>query len=353
MNGPDRLASKQEPPSDFNSSDARPAGRRFFEWLDTHKHQLGVLVVLVVLALTTWALWRLIHGVSAEDVGHAIAQLPGRALIESALFTAGGFLALVGYDWSALHYVGRRLPLRTVAYASFCGFAIGNSVGLSFLSGGSVRFRIYSEAGVPSDEIVRVVIFCIIAFGFGVCAVSALGVAARPDLLAEWLGISRSWLTAASAFAIAGIAGWIALCSRTRSFGVGQMTVPMPSVSLVVVQLLISALDIGFASAALYALLPPHQEFGFIGFVPLYCVAAVAGVMSHVPGGLGVFEAVILFALGDVVPLHQLVGVLTVYRLMYYGLPLLLAALLLSGGEVRRQIGRRRSVAPGEQPNER
>ncbi len=269
MSGLDRLTSKQRTTPDLAASGVQPAGRRIFDWLDTRKHQLGVFAVLIVLTLTAWALWRLMQGVKAEDVGQAIAELPLSALIGSFAFTAAGFLALVGYDWSALHYVGRKLPLRTVAYASFCGFAIGNSVGFSLLSGGSVRFRIYSEAGLRSDEIVRVVVFCIIAFGFGVCAVSALGVAARSDLLAGWLGISSSWLKITSALAIAGIIGWIAICSRTRSFGIGRLTVPMPSVGLVVVQLLISALDIGFASAALYALLPEHQDFGFIGFVPL------------------------------------------------------------------------------------
>ncbi len=72
--------------------------------------------------------------------------------------------------------------------------------------------------------------------------------------------------------------------------------------------------------------------------------------MSHVPGGLGVFEAVILFALGDVVPRDELVGALTVYRLMYYGLPLALAALLLGSGELRRHACRRRSALPQKRP---
>lgn len=315
---------------------------RLFDWIEQRKHPIGFAAVAIVFLLAAWAMLRMLGGVSTAEVGRSIAELPPAALLASAVLTAAGFTALVGYDWSALHYVGRRLPPATVVYASFCGFAVGNTVGFSLLSGGSVRFRIYSEAGLRSDDIVRVVVFCIVAFGFGVCAVSALGVLARPDLLAGWLGIHVGWLHAAGIATIAGIAGWIALCARTRSFGWGRMTIPMPSVRLVVLQLTISALDIGFASAALYVLLPAHDGFSFIAFIPLYCVAAVAGIMSHVPGGLGVFEAVMLFALGNVLAKDELVGALTVYRCLYYVLPLLLAALLLGGNELRRQLVRRR-----------
>jgi uncharacterized membrane protein YbhN (UPF0104 family) len=280
-------------------------------------------------------------------VGRAIAQLPFFTLLTSVALTGCAFTALVGYDFSAFNFVGRRPPLRTIAYASFCGFAVGNTVGFSLLSGGSVRFRIYSEAGVRSDDILRVAVFCIVAFGFGVCTVSSLGVLARPELLAGWLGIGSVWLQAAGIATLAGIACWIAFCASRRSFGVWRTTVTIPSAPLVVGQLAISALEIGFASAALYVLLPAHDGFGFLAFLPVYCVATVAGIMSHVPGGLGVFEAVVLFALGDVMPKDQLVGALTVYRLIYYLLPLALAAVFLGGDEVRRHLRRRRVAGVG------
>ena len=66
----------------------------------------------------------------------------------AVLFTIASFLALSGYDWAALVYIGRRLPYHTVALATFCGYAFANTVGLSLVSGGSVRYRVYVSAGL-------------------------------------------------------------------------------------------------------------------------------------------------------------------------------------------------------------
>ena len=76
-------------------------------------------------------------------------------------------------------------------------------------------------------------------------------------------------------------------------------------------------MDLCLAAAALYVLLPDKAGLSFFGFLPLFCVAIVAGI-SHVPGGLGVFEAVIIFALGDKTAQGALVGALVIYRLIYY-----------------------------------
>ena len=53
---------------------------------------------------------------------------------------------------------------------------------------------------------------------------------------------------------------------------------------------------------------------------------------------LGVFEAVILLACGDRVPVEQILSALVLYRVIYYLLPLVLAAVLLAAYEVRSGI---------------
>ena len=93
------------------------------------------------------------------------------------------------------------------------------------------------------------------------------------------------------------------------------MTLTLPAPGLVAGQLAISALDLCLAAAALYVLLPDKAGLSFFGFLPLFCVAIIAGIISHVPGGLGVFEAVMIFALGDRIGHGALVGALVVYRL--------------------------------------
>jgi len=306
--------------------------------MERRKDAIGILAVAIVLSLCGFALHRLLAEMRLAQVGEAIRSLSGASLAASVGFTCASYLTLVGYDWSALRYVGRRLPPRVIAFASFCGYAIGNTVGFALLTGGSVRFRIYSAAGLRADEIGRVTVFCVVAFGFGICAVSGFGVLLRPSVLAHSLGIPVLVLQAVSVGLIAGIIGFLLLCARRRQVGWGRLSMSLPSMPLVAGQLTISATDLCFACAALWVLLPDELGLSFFGFLPLYCVAVVAGVMSHVPGGLGVFEAVIVFALGDQTDKGVLVGALLVNRLIYYVLPLLVAGLLLGLNELRRQL---------------
>ena len=312
--------------------------RQVLGWADAHRDGLGLAATAIVLLLCGFALNRLLAEMRVADVGRSIADLPANAVGASLAFTALSYLTQIGYDWSALRYVGRRLPRRVTALASFCGYAIGNTVGFALLTGGSVRFRIYSAAGLPAEDIGRVTLFCIIAFGFGICAVSGIGVLLRPALLVDILHLPPLVLETTSIVMIGGIIGFVVLCATRRTLRWQRMTLPLPSPSLVAGQLTISAIDLCFACAALWVLLPADLHYPFFAFLPLYCVAIVAGILSHVPGGLGVFEAVFVYALGDRTEIGPLVGALVVYRLIYYVLPLLVAGALLGLNEVRRQI---------------
>jgi phosphatidylglycerol lysyltransferase len=306
--------------------------------LESRKETIGLIAVVVVLVLCGFALRRLLAEMRLADVGTAIAALPTANLFASQAFTFASFVALIGYDWSALRYVRRSLPLRVIALASFCGYAIGNTVGFALLTGGSVRYRIYTTAGLSSEDVGRVALFCVIAFGFGICAVSGVGVLLRPNLLAGILDVNVAVLKAISIGLLAAIVGFLALCSRRRSLRWRGISLPLPRPSLVAGQLAISALDLCLACAALFVLLPKDLGFSFFGFLPVYCVAVVASVASHVPGGLGVFEAVLVFALGDKTDKSALVGALVAYRLVYYVLPLLVAGALLGFNEIRQQM---------------
>src|SRR5512144_3217500 len=306
--------------------------------LESRKETIGLIAVVVVLVLCGFALQRLLAEMRLADVGRAIAALPTGNLLASQAFTMASFVTLIGYDWSALRYVRRRLPLRVIALASFCGYAIGNTVGFALLTGGSVRYRIYTAAGLSSEVVGRVALFCGSAFGLGICAASCAGVLLRPGLLAGILSVNVAILKVLSIALLAGIIGFIVLCGRRRFLRWRSISLRLPRPSLVAGQLAISAVDLCLASAALFVLLPEDLGFSFFGFLPVYCVAIVASVASHVPGGLGVFEAVIVFALGDKTDKSALVGALVAYRLVYYVVPLLIAGALLGLNEIRQQM---------------
>ncbi|MFL6549618.1 MAG: bifunctional lysylphosphatidylglycerol flippase/synthetase MprF, partial [Povalibacter sp.] len=151
--------------------------------------------------------------------------------------------------------------------------------------------------------------------------------------------LPTKFLQAVALFVLIAAAVLIVLCRDGRERRLfGRIRLRLPSASLALQQLLFSAIDIAATAAVLWFLLPAGA-IGFAAFMGFFAIAIVLGVLSHVPGGLGVFEAIMLVALRDHVPTEQLAAALVLYRLIYYVLPLLLALGLLVTHEVRQGTG--------------
>lgn len=122
----------------------------------------------------------------------------------------------------------------------------------------------------------------------------------------------------------------------------GRRTLRLPGARLAALQLLITALDVAAAATVLYLLLPEAPPFG--AFVLVYLLALAAGVLSHVPGGVGVFEAILLAAFANQLGAAPLAAALLLYRLIYVVLPLLVACVLLLASEARRLLFARQAI---------
>jgi phosphatidylglycerol lysyltransferase len=199
------------------------------------------LLPLVSLGLFVAALWGIHHLLAEisyvrllEEIATFSTQQIGLAL----LFTAGSFAALMGYDWSALSYIGHRLPGLTVAFASFCGYAFSNTLGLSLLSGGSVRYRVYASKGLDAADIARVTLFNMLAFGIGVHIVGAAALTLQPDLLAGLFGISAFYLRGIGVFVLACGAGAVVWTFyRKTPLKIASWSFRLPGVHITLFQL--------------------------------------------------------------------------------------------------------------------
>src|ERR1700722_4141239 len=264
---------------------------------------------------------------------------PAASLAAALAATALSYLALIGYDVSALRYARAHAPLRTILLASFSGFAIGNAVGLGAFSGGAVRYRLYTAAGLSPGQIARVVLFLSIAFGVGLCTIAALSMILEASEVGRLLGVSPQPLRAIAAIILAIASGFLIFCALRRTpWRRGAIDIDAPGAMLVLIQILLTAIDVLAAAATLWVLLP-SVGIGFFAFAAIYCVALALGVLSHIPGGLGVFEVAILYAVGSSAPVDAVAAALVTYRGIYFLLPLLLSTLLLTNFELRRSLG--------------
>ena len=290
---------------------------------------LSVGMVLVLAALGLVALTHMLREVRLSDVRHAWHAMPTRALLSAAALTAISYVTLTLYDVMALHTIGRPLPYRTAALASFTSYTLSHNLGLALLTGGSARFRIYNAAGLSAGEIARVVIVASATFWGGILVLASAMLAVRPEVATDILPLSAEMLRVTGMAALLMVAGLLAWAGRSgRQILLRGMKMPVPPAPVILAQIGISTIDLLAASAALFVLVPGAAPSTWPVFFIGYTLAIIAVLITHVPGGVGVFEAVMLAALPDTSQ-PELLAALLAYRLIYYIAPLLIAIALI------------------------
>lgn len=334
---------------------ALPNAAQNLRWIDRLSRYRQPISLAVTLLLFTIALIACRHLLSELDIyalHDSLLAVPPAALTGAVLTTVVGFIILLGYEWSASRYAGVQLPLQTLVMGGFSAFAIGNAIGLSLLSGGSVRYRLYARQGVAAAEVARMTLFASLSLGCALPPLAALATLSNLSAAAAALHLPQA-LLAAIALAVLGLALLLMYGLYRRRLPeqpladnllvrIGRRTLRLPGARLTFLQLLITALDVAAAATVLYLLLPEAPPFG--AFLLVYLLALAAGVLSHVPGGVGVFEAVLLAAFADQLGAAPLAAALLLYRLIYVVLPLLLACALLLASEARRFILARQAI---------
>ena len=263
-----------------------------------------------------------------------LRAIPTSAVVRAVVFTVLSYWLLGFYDVLALKYTGKSVGYARAAFTSFIAYAFGHNLGVASFTGAAVRYRLYASSGLSAAEVATVAVFCGLttAIGLGVLAGSAFVVAPAASAVALHLSAPLVWLMGCALLgAVLLYAGWTLLRPAPLELGGWSLRAPRPTVALA--QIVLAIVDLGLSAAVLWVLLPPAAAVSLPLFVGVYAVAIAAGIVSHVPGGLGVFESVMVLALHRV-PADQLVGTLLAWRAIYYALPLLVASLLFGGQEV-------------------
>ncbi|MCG8292324.1 bifunctional lysylphosphatidylglycerol flippase/synthetase MprF [Pseudomonas entomophila] len=328
---------------------ALPAAAHRLPWLERlskYRQPLGLAVTLLLFAMGLIACRHLLSELDIYALHDAMLSVPTHSLLGALLATLVGFVILLGYEWSASRYAAVQLPVRTLVLGGFSAFAIGNAIGLSMLSGGSVRYRLYARQGLGAAEVARMTVFASLSLGCALPPLAALATLSDLSAAATALRLPAPLLgSIAVAVLVATMALVIGLYRRRLpeqplAHGLlvqfGRRTLRLPNGRLAALQLVITALDVAAAATVLYMLLPEAPPFG--AFVLVYLLALAAGVLSHVPGGVGVFEAILLAAFANQLGAAPLAAALLLYRLIYVVLPLLVACVLLLANEARRLL---------------
>jgi len=305
--------------------------------ISVHK-RIGPFLGLLLFALAALVLFRQLKTYRLHDILTWVHAMPSHQIWKAVLLTACSYLVMTGYDIMALRYIRHPLALAKTALASFIGYAFSNNVGFSMIAGASVRYRLYSAWGLSAVEITQVVLFCTTSLWLGFFVLSGAVFMTEPLSLPQGLHwpvdtvrpLGVILLAAAAFYFSATLIGKKVLAFKEWRFS-------LPSWRLAGAQLMIASADWLLAGAVLYALWPPNIPLAFGRFLEIYLLAQLAGLISQVPGGLGVFESVFLVLIPDAAAAPQVLGALIAYRGIYYLLPLMMATLALGIEELLRR----------------
>lgn len=292
---------------------------------------------LLGIALFGLALFWLHHVISQyrwQDILAHMQAIRTSQLWGAVLLTAAGYGCLTLYDALGLHFAGAKVPYHRLALISFMGYAVGHNVGLNTLSGGAIRFRAYSVLGLTTKQIATVIGFGTLTFCMGSAALLGLSLLSEAALSGSVLHLHRSIIMLAGCALLAIVTAYLTLaCRRHEPLRWRTLEIPVPRPSVAFAQIAVASSDLLCAAGVLYVLLPAQADIGFTAFAALFIISIAAGIISNVPGGVGVFESVLLL-LFQSVPADELLGALLVYRIIYYLIPFAVALALLGAHEL-------------------
>jgi phosphatidylglycerol lysyltransferase len=257
-------------------------------------------------------------------------------LAAALALTVLNYAVLTTYDLLAFVYIRKPLARARVALASFVAYAVANNVGFSMLSGASVRYRFYTRWGVTAEDLSRIVFFYATTFWLGLLLIGGISLATSPlpadlQIPARTFVVAAGWLLALLVVAYLA-ATWI----RATPIRLSRFELPLPPPRLAVAQLVVSTCDWVLAGSVLYVLLPPGGP-PLLVFLGAFILAQLLGLASHVPGGVGVFEGLMILLLKPYLTSGALLPALIVYRAVYYLLPLGAALIILVADELSQR----------------
>jgi phosphatidylglycerol lysyltransferase len=274
------------------------------------------------------------------ELVHDVTAMPPPRLALAIGLTAVNYAVLIGYDLLAFVYIRKPLARARVALAAFVAHAIANNVGFTMLSGASVRYRFYSRWGITAEELSRIIVFYAVTFWLGLLFVGGISLATSRLTLDLDLPAGR-WVPVAGWLSVAVALSYLAAAAIYRKpILVSWLELRLPPPRLAVAQFVVSTCDWILAGSVLYVVLPAGAP-PLVAFLGAFLVAQLLGLASHVPGGVGVFEGLMILLLKPYVSSGALLPSLIVYRAIYYLLPLSVALTVL----VADEIGQRREQA--------
>lgn len=301
------------------------------------------VVGLLAVVFSFWLLYHELRWLSAQDIVDSLYAITPRQYLLAFLSTIVAYWALAWYDRIALLHLGvKHISWMFVALCSFTTYALAHNIGASVFSGAMVRYRAYSSKGLSGAQVAVLVGLCSFTFVLGTIILGGFVLTVNPRVLLRLDELLPDILTSPITARLLGIfmLGFVALyvlgsVLRLRPLTIRAFRLDYPRPEITARQLIAAPLELLGAAGIIYFALPEVGNPGFFVVLAVFLASFSAALISHAPGGLGVFELVFITAMPDVPP-DEVLAALLVFRLYYLLIPLALSLIVVSLFERQR-----------------
>ncbi len=294
---------------------------------------IGPLFMFCILVASLWLLHRELNDISSSDLFASLTALPATQLGCAVLLTCVSYVILFAYDVLGLWYIRHPMAWHRVALAAFLGHAVGNNFG-TLLGGSTIRLRLYTAWGLSALDIFKLMLLLSFTFWIGLFAIAGVLFLVDPLPIPPRLHLPIQTSAPLGYLFVSIALAYLLMCGiRRKPIRYKGWELEPPAIWLSLAQYLVAAVDLCVSASVLYVLMPKGLEIGFVHFLSIYLLGLTIGILSNVPGGLGVTELVIVVLLGPTEP-HEVLSALLLFRAIYYLIPLVIGLVILSINEV-------------------
>lgn len=308
-------------------------------WLKWGTRLLTLLFVVLIPGLLYWLARNLDWG----EVQQSLQAYSTLTLLAGGALAFSSYLVFSLYDLVGRAYTGHHLPARQVIPVAFVCYAFNLNF-TTWVGGVALRYRLYTRLGLGTATVTRIISLGIITNWIGYMALAGVVFSLRLMKLPEnWsLGESSLQIIGFAQLALVGLYLYACGCAKRRTWKWWTHEITLPSIRLALIQIGLGATNWALMASLIFWLLPQGHGIHYLSIVGILLISCVAGVIAHIPAGLGVLEAVFLTLLHGQVGQGGLVAALLCYRTLYFLLPLLVAAFTYLILEQRAKTIRRR-----------
>ncbi len=314
MNGVSQASSSPEKSS---------ASGKHRAWLKWAKGGFTLFFFIAVPVL----LFMLVKNLDWKEVTHALESYKASTLVLGFVVALGSYLTYCGFDVLARRYTEHKLSVMQIVPVTFVCYAFNLNLS-SWVGGIALRYRLYSRLGLDVPTITRILSLSLITNWLGYMLLAGFVFAGGFIDLPEGWKIGDTTLQLIGFLLLVVCFGYFLACrfSKRRTWTLRKQKLVLPSLNQALRQACLGALNWGLMALLIYLLLPEKAFYPAV--LGILLISSIAGVIAHIPAGLGVLETVFITLMQHQFSKGQLLAALIGYRVIYFLIPLMLAVVV-------------------------